>query len=135
MIPRTEIIAVEADLPLTEIIPLVTESTYTKFPVYDDDMDQILGIVHVKDLLRRMLNLAGRTTPPVLSARGHHVPRRSGLRLAAPVPRQLPAYRHRADEYGGTAGLSPWKTCWNRGRGQRPLDLHPRYQRLPDGSS
>jgi CBS domain containing-hemolysin-like protein len=54
MIPRTEMVGVEADIPLMEIINLITESTYTKFPVYDDSLDQILGIVHVKDLLRCM---------------------------------------------------------------------------------
>ena len=54
MVPRTEMIAVEADLPLEEILPLINESTYTKIPVYDDDIDNILGIIHVKDLLRTM---------------------------------------------------------------------------------
>jgi CBS domain containing-hemolysin-like protein len=48
MIPRTEMIAVEADTPLAEIIDLVSETTYTKFPVYEDSLDQVLGIVHVK---------------------------------------------------------------------------------------
>ena len=51
MIPRTEIIAVEANTNLEEIIGLVSQSTYTKFPVYEDNLDQIIGIVHVKDLL------------------------------------------------------------------------------------
>ena len=51
MMPRTEIEAVEADTPLIDIISLTTQSTYTKFPVYEDNLDQILGIVHVKDLL------------------------------------------------------------------------------------
>ncbi len=54
MIPRTEMIAVEADTPLAEIIDLVSETTYTKFPVYEDSLDQVLGIVHVKDLLQAM---------------------------------------------------------------------------------
>jgi CBS domain containing-hemolysin-like protein len=54
MIPRMEIVAVEADMTLQEIITLVTKSTYTKFPVYEDNLDQILGIVHIKDLLNAL---------------------------------------------------------------------------------
>ena len=54
MVPRTEIVAVEADAPLEEIIRLATQSTYTKFPVYEDSLDQIIGVVHVKDLLKVM---------------------------------------------------------------------------------
>ncbi len=52
MIPRTEILAVEADMPLDEVTRHVTENSYTKLPVYEGDLDQILGILHVKDLLR-----------------------------------------------------------------------------------
>ena len=51
MVPRTEVIAVEADTPLEDIIGLVTHSSYTKFPVYEENLDHIVGIVHVKDLL------------------------------------------------------------------------------------
>ena len=54
MIPSTEILAVEADTPLQEIIQLTSQSTYTKLPVYEDSPDQILGIVHVKDLIRAL---------------------------------------------------------------------------------
>ncbi len=54
MVPRTSVIAVEADTPLDEVIALATQSTYTKFPVYEDNLDQILGIIHIKEMLRAM---------------------------------------------------------------------------------
>ncbi len=41
-------------MPLEEDDPVGTQSTYTKFPVYEDSLDQIIGIVHVKDLLMAM---------------------------------------------------------------------------------
>lgn len=56
MIPRTEMVAVEAETSLPQIIQLISESGYTKFPVYDDSLDQIIGIVHLKDLLPAMLS-------------------------------------------------------------------------------
>lgn len=52
MIPRTEILGFEADMNLDESIRIATHSTFTKFPVYDDNLDNIIGVVHIKDLLR-----------------------------------------------------------------------------------
>jgi CBS domain containing-hemolysin-like protein len=139
MIPRTEIIAVEADLPLAEIIPLVTESTYTKFPIYDDDLDQILGIGHVKDLLRRMQEPGWQDDTA-----------RSILREAIYVPEtiQVSALLHQfranrqhiaivLDEYGGTAGLVTLEDLLEEivGEVSDPFDrFTPDIQRLPDGS-
>ncbi len=51
MIPRTEIVATEAGATLQEIIVLVSQSTFTKFPVYEENLDQIIGVVYIKDLL------------------------------------------------------------------------------------
>lgn len=139
MIPRTEITAVEADIPLPDIIPLITESTYTKFPVYDDNLDTILGIVHVKDLLRDMLEPGwqGRTA-------------RSLVREAIYVPETLPVSalmrqfrdnrQHIAivmDEYGGTAGLVTLEDLLEEivGEVSDPFDrFTPNIEELPDGS-
>jgi CBS domain containing-hemolysin-like protein len=52
MIPRTEISAFEAEMPLREAIDIAIHSSFTKFPVYDDHLDNIIGVVHIKDLLR-----------------------------------------------------------------------------------
>lgn len=55
-LPRTEILAVEADEPIQEAIRLATEHSITKMPVYEDNLDQIIGIVHVRDILARMVS-------------------------------------------------------------------------------
>lgn len=107
MIPRTEIVAVEADIPLPEIITLISESNYTKFPVYEDNLDQILGVVHVKDLLAAMQ-----------SSNYRDYKARDFVREAIYVPETTPVgtllrqfrdfRQHIAivlDEFGGTAGL------------------------------
>jgi len=139
MIPRTEIIAVEADIPLQEIISLVNQSTYTKFPVYEDSLDQILGIVHVKDLLRAMQ-----------SQECDNCTARSLIRDALYVPETLSVtnllQRFRAqrqhiaivlDEYGGTAGLVTLEDLLEEivGEVSDPFDVFtPEIQTLPDGS-
>jgi CBS domain containing-hemolysin-like protein len=116
MIPRTEIVAVEADIPLEQIITLITESTYTKFPVYDDNLDTILGIVHVKDILRLMQEPGWQECTA-----------RSLVREPIYVPETIPVstlLRHFRDRRQHIAIVwtnmavqlvwSPWKTCWKR---------------------
>lgn len=139
MIPRTEITGVEADASLDEVIQVVTQTTYTKLPVYDNDLDQILGILHVKDLLR----VLSQHTGEAFNAR---------LLLREPlyVPETLPVnellhkfrqqHQHIAivmDEYGGTAGLVTLEDLLEEivGEVSDPFDAtRPEFQSLPDGT-
>lgn len=50
MIPRTDMICVPIEMPFDELNKLATENQYTRYPVYDGDIDHITGLVHVKDL-------------------------------------------------------------------------------------
>jgi CBS domain containing-hemolysin-like protein len=107
MIPRTEILAVDANASLDEVLNLVTPTTYTKLPVFEGNLDQIIGILHIKDLLR------------VLHKPNHESRiARDLAREAIYVPENVPVHsllqqfranrQHIAivlDEYGGTAGL------------------------------
>jgi putative hemolysin len=139
MIPRTEVVAVEADLPLDEIIGLVTQTTHTKFPVYDDNLDQILGIIHVKDLLRVMQTPGWqKSTARSLVRDPIYVPE------TIPVSTLLQQFRtnrqHIAivlDEYGGTAGLVTLEDLLEEivGEVSDPFDVStPEIQTQPDGS-
>ena len=107
MVPRTEVIAIEADTKLDEIIATVTQHRYTKLPVYEDDLDLIIGILHVKDVLR-VMNQPDCTgiTARELSRETLYIPE------TLSVNDLLFQFRHNRqhiavvmDEYGGTAGL------------------------------
>ncbi len=50
MIPRTDMVCIPIDMSLEDLNKLAAESQYTRYPVYDEDIDDIVGIVHVKDL-------------------------------------------------------------------------------------
>lgn len=50
MIPRTDMVCVPLDMPLEELNKVATENQYTRYPVYDGDIDHITGLIHVKDL-------------------------------------------------------------------------------------
>ncbi len=50
MLPRTDMICVPLDMSFEELNKLAAENQYTRYPVYDGDIDHITGLVHVKDL-------------------------------------------------------------------------------------
>lgn len=50
MVPRPDMIAIESILTLEEIEKIVSENQYTRYPVYEEDLDHVIGILHVKDL-------------------------------------------------------------------------------------
>jgi putative hemolysin len=50
MVPRPEVVALSIDLPPEEALAAVIESPYTRYPVYRDSIDQVVGILHVRDL-------------------------------------------------------------------------------------
>ena len=107
LIPRTEIIAIEAETKLEEIIATVTQYSYTKLPVYENDLDQIIGILHVKDVLRVMNQPDCQvTTAREMARETLYIPE------TLPVNELLHQFRHNRqhiaivlDEFGGTAGL------------------------------
>ena len=68
---RAAIEMIDARLPVTEILRLVLDSPHTRHPLYKDDPENIVGILHAKDLLRamqRMLTDDGRIDPEELAA-------------------------------------------------------------------
>jgi putative hemolysin len=105
LVPRTEVEFLDASTPLYKAARLAVDSPHSRFPVYRDSHDEVIGFVHVRDLLNP--EFSGRTLPvaevvrPVKylpgSKRVLHVlseMRREGHHLAIVV-----------DEYGGTAGI------------------------------
>jgi len=51
MVPRGRLAAIDASLPLEEVLRVVTSSPYSRFPVYRGSIDNIVGILHTKDLV------------------------------------------------------------------------------------
>ena len=106
MTPRPRIQAISNEMPLPALLKLVTESNYSRFPVYEGDLDHVIGIVHIKDLVRQHLRSKGNFDIRLLLRPVHVVPEHY------PVKKLLIAFRHRRyhmaivlDEFGGTAGV------------------------------
>ena len=56
MVPRVNMEAADIDDGLEEILNLIIESGYTRIPIYEDTIDNIIGIVHAKDLMESFIN-------------------------------------------------------------------------------
>ena len=50
MVPRPEVVAVSVDLPPEEALAVTIDSPYTRYPVYRESLDNVIGILHVRDL-------------------------------------------------------------------------------------
>jgi CBS domain containing-hemolysin-like protein len=140
MVPRTEIVAVEADTPLQKVVDFAIESLYTKFPVYEDNLDQIVGILHIKEVLRMMRDPNNdQCTARQLAREPFFVPEAIP---AIDLLRQLRSRRQHIaivlDEYGGTAGLVTLEDLMEEivGEVSDQFDVdEPEIQTLPDGTA
>jgi hypothetical protein len=60
MTPRTEVLFLKVDDPLSEILQTIQQSAYTRLPLCENDMDHVIGVVHVKDLFKQLQLMVGR---------------------------------------------------------------------------
>jgi putative hemolysin len=56
MVPRLDVVALSIDLPPEEALKAVMDSPYTRYPVYRESLDEIVGILHVRDLFAALMD-------------------------------------------------------------------------------
>ncbi|MCL2791939.1 MAG: hemolysin family protein [Spirochaetaceae bacterium] len=105
MIPRIDVVFVSMDMPLEEMLKVVIESSHSRFPAYKDTIDNVVGILYAKDLLRiivtkQNIDMIKIIKPPYfipeskkINALLHEFKRRK-MHIAIAV-----------DEYGGVSGI------------------------------
>jgi putative hemolysin len=104
MTPRPDIIAIRVDATLNDLKTLFREEQYSRIPVYRDSLDNIVGIVFVKDLVA----LPQTAEPPMttLMRSAYFVPESKRVsELLKDMQRRQAQMAVVVDEYGGTAGL------------------------------
>lgn len=107
MTHRVDMTAVEADESVTEVIRVAIEDGYSRIPVYDDDPDNIIGVVYIKDLL----SYVGKELPTEKTIRevmrdAYFIPETKKCgELFAEMSEKRVQMAIVVDEYGGTAGL------------------------------
>jgi CBS domain containing-hemolysin-like protein len=106
MVPRTEMTAVPSNTSPSELELVVVESGHSRIPVYVDDLDDVIGFFHIKDLLRVAEGARERPLPRRLIRQMLVVPE---TRKLHPLLRDMRRERRQLalviDEHGGTAGV------------------------------
>lgn len=104
---RTDMVCVEVDDPLSEVVRLSIEEGYSRIPVYDEEPDNIVGIVYIKDLLKYIgTALPNEKTLRDVMRDPYFVPesKRCGELFSEMTEKHI-QMAIVVDEYGGTAGL------------------------------
>jgi putative hemolysin len=107
MVPRPEVVAVSASLPPEQALAAVLESPYTRYPVYRDTLDDVVGVLHVRDLFSAMHDngLAAVKLEDLLRP-AFIVPETKDLAsLLQDFRRTNNHFSVVVDEYGGLAGI------------------------------
>lgn len=104
MVPRTDVTAVRADEPIEEVVKTIVESGHSRIPIYEDTLDNIVGIVHAKDLLKywgeKGIEASKIVRPP------YYVPETTKISVVFHELRSRKSHMAVVlDEYGGTAGI------------------------------
>ncbi len=105
MVPRTEVVGIEVNTSFAEVVKLAAQAHHSRFPVYAKDLDNVVGIIHSKEILSYLdrpdeFSLSELARPP------YFVPE------AKPIEALMQAFRTKhlhlavvVDEYGGVEGI------------------------------
>jgi len=106
MIPRTDIVALDVNTPASEVLEQITHVGHSRLPVYENSADDIIGILYVKDLFRRLARGDRDVDLRRLLRSAHFVPEtKKADELLREMQRDKVHIAVVVDEYGGTAGI------------------------------
>ena len=138
MTPRIDISGIKDTLTVAECVEQIKESRHSRFPVYHENIDDVVGVVHVKDLLRLMAENKGNAPVSQLAKRIDFVPESMPLNdLLQLMKRSRSQIVLVVDEYGGTEGLVTMEDVIEElvGEIEDEYDLEEKeFHQRPDGS-
>ncbi len=105
-VPRADIIAIPESASFAEVVALFAEAGHSRLPVYRENLDEVVGMIHVKDVFAVLAE--GRSPPPLLDLirQPLYVPQSMGvLDLLAEMRAKRTHLAIVIDEYSGTEGL------------------------------
>ena len=107
MIPRTDLVCAEIEDTLDEVAKLIIESGHSRIPIYKDNRDNIVGIIHAKDLLKyRLLDRTEQVTLKDIIRAPLFVPDTKNIReILLEFQSKKVHMAIVIDEYGGTSGI------------------------------
>jgi putative hemolysin len=137
MVPRPDMVVVEATGRITDVLEVAITAGYSRIPVYGQNIDDIVGVVFVKDLVHAEREGHGDQPVSTIARQAYFVPETKRVSL---LMREMQAHKfHLAivvDEYGGTAGLVSLEDLLEELVGEivDEYDVEePPVEQLPDG--
>lgn len=139
MVPRIDMLALDVETPLVEAIDALLQAGYSRVPVYEESVDNTLGLLYAKDLLRAGREADRPATLRQLLRPAYFVP--EGKKLDELLAEMRSHRIHMAivvDEYGGVAGLVTLEDIveeiFGEIRDEYDQGEESPYQKLPDDS-
>ena len=138
MVPRIDISGVKDTLTVGQCVEQVKESQHSRFPIYHENIDDVVGVVHVKELLK--LVSAGENDTPIsqLAKKIEYVPETMPLNDLLQLMKKARAQMVLVvDEYGGTEGLVTMEDVIEELVGEIEDEYDPAAKEIhqrPDGS-
>ncbi|MDQ6858007.1 MAG: hemolysin family protein [Chloroflexota bacterium] len=106
MVPRTDIVAIDVNTPPQQVLESVVSAGHSRIPVYEGSSDQIIGVLYVKDLFRRLARGEKDVTVRPFLRPAQFVPETKKVdELLREMQKDKVHIAIVVDEYGGTAGL------------------------------
>jgi CBS domain containing-hemolysin-like protein len=106
MVPRVKISGISADVSVRGAMDIVLKEGYSRYPLFDQSLDEIIGIVHAKDIIRSFVQDSTDKSLKAVMRTVHHVPE------TMPIDALLRDFQKRkiqmaivVSEFGGTIGL------------------------------
>ena len=139
-VPRVGLVGIPVGTEADELREIVRASPYTRYPVYSGDLDNIIGSIHIKELLRHFIS--GRPITALDARPLPHVPATMLLdELLSAMRRQRSQMAVVMDEHGGTAGLVTSEDLFEEvvgeieeGRARTPISRDPSGRLIVRGS-
>ena len=141
MVPRTELVAVAADTRLPDVVAQIARGRHARLPVYRTDVYDVMGMLHVADVLRAIASPSGGATLTAgsLAREALTVPETmTADDLLAEMRRRRVREAIVIDEYGGTVGMVTFESLMERIVGDIPGESATTSERItirPDGSA
>jgi len=139
MVPRTEMVSLPAHATMADVIAAVVNVPHTRFPVYRENEDDIVGVVHIKDLFGAATAAGAAFDLATLAREALTIPETMKADdLLAEMQRRRTHHAIVIDEYGGTAGMVTFEGLMARivgEMGEAADQATPRIVTLADGSA
>lgn len=139
MVPRTDIACADEEDGLEEVTRLIIERGHSRIPIYRENRDHIIGVVHAKDVLTYLVNPENKpqTLAPVMR-RPLYIPETKNLKdMLAEFQKGRIHIAIALDEYGGTSGLVTFEDVLEEFVGEIEDEHDPtrpaEFQELGDG--